>query len=88
MKQEVAINGTYQVSGTNKITKDFFGFHADDGTVIDTLYAIVDGVETDITARVLEDKTAGLMANTLYRSDNSIQFSAIKLTSGRVNLMR
>lgn len=81
--KQIAANGTFQVIGTSEITKKFFAFHAEEGTV---LASVKDEDGNDIRLELLEIEAAPLMANTFYTRDAEKTFSAITLTSGKVNL--
>jgi hypothetical protein len=86
--QAVGANGTFQVSGTSKVTKKFYAFHCEDGSTLTEITAIINDVETDVRDLILETVTDALMGNTLYRLDNNTPFESITLASGKANLFK
>nr|AKH47531.1 hypothetical protein [uncultured marine virus] len=84
--QAIGANGTFQVSGTSKVTRPFYAFHAEDGSTLTGLTAEINGVDTDVRDLILETVTDALMGNTLFRLDNNVPFTSITPASGKFNL--
>ena len=96
VEESLARGGTYEINGTNAVTsKQFWGFSASDGAVIDTIkgvalktavttLATITAAEVDISAIVTNDLSKGLLSGVLYRADGYV-ITYVKLTSGSLH---
>jgi outer membrane protein assembly factor BamB len=92
----LARGGTFDITGTGAVTnKQFWGFNASDGAVLDTLKGIpvtgsletlaeITAAEVDISGILLTAKTDPLFAGVIYRVDGYI-ITNVKLTSGSLH---
>ena len=95
----VARGGTFDITGTNAVTnKQFWGFNASDGAVLDTLKGIpeetsvttlasITAAEVDLSAVMFTALSDPLFASVIYRADGYI-ITNVKLTSGSLHLYK
>jgi hypothetical protein len=96
LDEALARGGSFDISGTDAvIDKQFWGFNASDGAVINaikgvalkaevTTLAEIRAVEVDISAIISNDITQGLFAGVIYRADGYI-ITSVDLTSGSLH---
>ena len=96
MDELLARGGSYDITGTDAvIDKQFWGFNASDGAVINaikgvalktavTTLAEIRTAEVDISSLITNDLTQGLFAGVIYRADGYI-ITSIDLTSGSLH---
>ena len=92
----LARSGSFDLTGTSAmITKQFWGFNASDGAVLDTIkgiplkstvstYALITASEVDLSALVVTLKATGLIGGVIYRVPGYI-ITNLKLTSGSLH---
>jgi hypothetical protein len=92
----LARGGTFDITGVDAVIhKQFWGFNASDGTVLDTIkgiplkstastWALITAAEVDVSALVVTLKATGLLGGTIYRVPGYI-ITNIKLTSGTIH---
>lgn len=96
LEELLARGGTFDITGTAAVTgKQFWGFNASDGAVLDTIkgiplkstastYELITAAEVDISEVLLTAGTDPLFAGVIYRADGYI-ITNIKLTSGSLH---
>lgn len=94
--ESLARGGSYDITGTDAvITKQFWGFNASDGAVINAIkgvavktsvgtLAAIRAAEVDISALITNDLSQGLLSSVLYRADGYI-ITSIDMTSGSLH---
>lgn len=99
MDELLARGGSYDITGTDAvIDKQFWGFNASDGAVINAIKGVAVGTavtdlasirteEVDISAEITNDLSQGLLAGTPYRADGYI-ITSIDLTSGSLHCFK
>ena len=92
----LARGGSFDITGTSAvINKQFWGFNASDGAVIDTIkgvavetkvanLAAIRSAEVDIAGIILTGGTDALFGGVIYRADGYI-ITYLKLTSGSLH---
>ncbi len=96
MDEMLAKGGTFDITGTDAVTnKQFWGFNASDGAVINVIKGVAVGTivanlaaitaaEVDISAVIVTSKAAGLFSGVIYTADGYI-ITNIDLTSGSLH---
>jgi len=92
----LARGGSYDITGTDAvIDKQFWGFNASDGAVINTIKGValktavttlagIRAAEVDISSVITNDISQGLFAGVIYRADGYI-ITSVDLTSGSLH---
>jgi hypothetical protein len=94
----LARGGSFDITGTSAvINKQFWGFNASDGAVLDTIkgvpvstttkyanLAAIRSAEVDISGVILTGATDALFGGVIYRADGYI-ITYLKLTSGSLH---
>lgn len=95
----LARGGSFDISGTEPvIDKQFWGFNASDGAVINAIKGVpvrtsvttlagIRTAEVDISAIISNDITQGLFSGVIYRADGYI-ITNIDLTSGNLHAFK
>jgi hypothetical protein len=95
----LARGGSFDITGTDAvINKQFWGFNASDGAVINAIKGVavrtsvtdlasIRTAEVDISAIISNDITQGLFAGVIYRADGYI-ITSIDMTSGSVHAFK
>jgi hypothetical protein len=99
LDEALARGGSFDITGTDAvIDKQFWGFNASDGAVINAIKGVALGTdvgdlaairtaEVDISAGLLTTVSDPLFAGVIYRSDGYI-ITSIDLTSGSLHLYK
>ena len=99
MDELLARGGSYDITGTDAvIDKQFWGFNASDGAVINAIKGValktsvttlagIRAAEVDISSLITNDLTQGLFAGVIYRADGYI-ITSIDLTSGSLHCFK
>jgi len=95
----MARGGTFDITGTTAVTnKQYWGFYASDGAVINTIKGVplkttltdlasITAAEVDISGVLLTTVSDPLIGGTLYRADGYI-ITNVKLTSGTLHCFK
>jgi hypothetical protein len=95
----LALGGTFDITGTGSVTnKQFWGFNASDGAVLNILKGIplktaitnlasITAAEVDLTGMILTNGGDPLFGGLIYRVDGYI-ITNVKLTSGSLHLYK
>lgn len=99
LQELLARGGTFDITGTNAVTnKQFWGFNASDGAVLNVLKGIpvnsnvttlagITAIEVDLLPILLTTGTDPLFAGVIYRVDGYI-ITNIDLTSGSLHCFK
>lgn len=99
VEEMTARGGSFDLTGTAALTsKQFWGFEASSGAVLNTLkgvkigtavttLAAITSAEIDVTGLLLTGATDALFGSTVYRVDGYI-ITNVKLTSGSLHLYK
>jgi len=99
LQELLARGGTFDITGTNAVTnKQFWGFNASDGAVLNVLKGIpvnsnvttladITAIEVDLLPILLTAGTDPLFAGVIYRVDGYI-ITNIDLTSGSLHCFK